>query len=86
MRVFLQIIGEGEYKGFLISLTTGGVNLIHGRGYYKVKGVNKKGSWLKRIEWKGPLTPPIYPTQAVILRTEEIEGMEKLERLLEEKI
>jgi len=84
MKVYINVVVSREYKGLIISLMLepfGRINLIGGKGYWKVKGINKKGSWIKRMVWKGPLFPPCSRYTS-ISRIEEVDEkeLEKINR------
>ena len=83
MKVYVNVVVSRKYKGLVISLmlVPGRINLIGGKGYWKVMGINKKGSWIKRLVWKGPLFPPCtcYTSKSRIEEIDEKE-LEKINR------
>ena len=84
MKVYIQVVVSREYKGLVVSLRSefSRINIIDRKGYWKVKGINKKGNWIKRMVWKGPLFPPCTCRTTSILRIEEIDEkeLEKINR------
>ena len=83
MKVYIKVVVSKEYRGLILSLRSefSRINLIDGKGYWKVKGINKKGNWIKRMVWKGPLFP-LRICYTSISRIEEVDEkeLEKINR------
>ena len=76
--LYLNVIVEGLCRGAILLLTEGtsDKNLIKRKGYFRLKGVNKRIHHpLRRLHYEGPL-PPIYNGEKIVLRAIRVKDSE----------